>query len=83
VAFLRILRPGEPVFGASTIQGEGPLAISLRVSHLDLGIAAAEAVGLRVLRRTVGEEAGFGRHGVPARFAAAGRFGSRPKLVER
>jgi catechol 2,3-dioxygenase-like lactoylglutathione lyase family enzyme len=81
--FLQVIRPDEPVFGGSAITGEGLLSVSFRVEDLDVGIAQAEAAGLRVRSRTGSEEAGFGKNVVQAQLAPDESFGLGLELVER
>jgi catechol 2,3-dioxygenase-like lactoylglutathione lyase family enzyme len=81
--FIQVIRPGERVFGGSTIQKQGLLSVSFRVEDIDVGIAQAEAAGLRVRSRTGSEEAGFGKNVVQAQLAADESFGLGLELVER
>lgn len=81
--FIQVIRSGERVFGGAPIAKQGILSVSFRVADVDVGIAQAEAAGLRLRSRVGSEEVGFGRNVVQAQFAAEETFGLGLELVER
>ena len=81
--FVQAIRRGEPVFGGAPIAELGILSVSFRVADVDVGIAQAEAAGLRLRSRIGSEDVGFGKNVVQAQFAADETFGLALELVER
>jgi catechol 2,3-dioxygenase-like lactoylglutathione lyase family enzyme len=81
--FIQVIRSGERVFGGAPIAKQGILSVSFRVADIEVGIAQAEAAGLRLRSRIGSEEVGFGRNVVQAQFAAEESFGLGLELVER
>lgn len=81
--FIQLIDPSELVFGASRIPSLEILSLSLRVLEIDLGIAQAEAAGLRLRSRVGSEDIGMGKNVIEAQFHPEESSGLGIELVER